>query len=77
MGEGGERHGNLAHGGVRERVLWQSSKQSKGVRGTKKTWTADPTCMWELSSPTRDLNGTPLLWKHGVLATGLPEKSLR
>ena len=29
-----------------------------------------------LSSPTRDRTRTPLQWKHRVLATGLPGKSL-
>ena len=32
--------------------------------------------MWDLSSPTRDLNLRPLHWELGVLTTGPPRKSL-
>ena len=35
-----------------------------------------PCGMWDLTSQTRELNPRPLDWKHGVLTTGPPGKSL-
>ena len=35
-----------------------------------------PGSMWELNSPTRGQNLSPVLWKHRVLTTGLPWESL-
>jgi len=35
-----------------------------------------PCGMWDLNSQIRELNPHPLEWQHGVLTTGLPEKSL-
>ena len=37
---------------------------------------AVPRGLWGLSSPTRDQTRAPLQWKHGVLTTGPPGKSL-
>ena len=51
---------------------------------SKKIWKANffffflatPLGMRDLSSLTRDQTGIPLQWKHEVLTTGLPGKSL-
>ena len=41
-------------------------------------FSATPHSMWDPRSPTdQGLNMCPLHWKHRVLTTGLPEKSLR